>query len=187
MKYNVLVPLLTGLLTVTLVAQADEHPVRIGAIADLGVPSGLALGVVVHPKADWLTGSVALTHNSLNFGGRLSVKFDPIAYIFPKLFIGGFLDLQGGFAADGTVPGYSEYPSINYQYINVYAGFRLGKPNKFHWNFEVGPSYIHIASGSFQSMLGKYQSAGTTFGNPSIQGWFLPTFVTGPEILFHDF
>lgn len=163
-------------------AEETKHPVRVGFGMDLGVPSGVALGVVVHPKIDWLSAQASLTHNVLNFGGRLSVKLDPLA-LKPNLPIGLFFDAQGGFAAQGNIPGHSDLPSLGYDYLNLYGGLRLGKPNGFHWNFEVGPTYLHASTDNFQAVL-KSGTPGLSVGNPTVNGWVTPTFVTGFEVVW---
>jgi len=118
-------------------ATASAQTFRAGFGADVGVPSGASVGLVVHPFEDVLTVQPSLTYNGLNFGGRLSLKFDPMA-LAKRLPVGLFIDGQGGFAEQGTVPGHSA--TLGYDYVNVYGGLRLGRPNGFHWNFEVGPT-----------------------------------------------
>lgn len=164
-------------------AMADDvkHPLRVGFGLDVGAPSGVAVAIVVHPKVDWLSTSAALTHNGLAFGGRLSVKLDPMG--IKNYPIGLFVDCQGGFASNGSIPGYSDLPSFGYQYLNLYGGLRLGRPNGFHWNFEIGPSYVHLTSHNFQGFLGN-QGTGVSIGNPTMTGWLVPTFVTGFEIVW---
>ena len=159
-------------------AMADDHPFRAGFGIDLGVPSGLAVGFVVHPKEDWLTTELSLTHNVLNFGGRLSIKADPMA-LLPNLPIGVFFDAQGGFAASGNLPGHSDLPSFGYDYVNLYAGLRLGKSSGFHWLIEAGPSYMHVSTGNFSSIV---NTTGVSLGNPTANLWILPTVITGMEV-----
>lgn len=174
-----------ALLCFSLNASAEEskHPLRVGFGMDLGVPSGAALGVVVHPKVDWASVQLSLTHNVLAFGGRASLKLDPLA-LKPNLPIGLFADVQGGFAAQGNIPGHSDLPSVGYDYLNLYGGLRLGKPNGFHWNFEVGPTYMHISTDNFQSALKSGNVPGLSVGNPTVNGWLIPTFVTGFEVVW---
>src|ERR1700722_8861283 len=106
-------PIVAMALMVSSPAQAEDHPVRIGVGGDFGLPSGLATGITMHPKEDWLTANASLTYNALNFGGRFSLRFDPMA-VAPNLPIGVFLDGQGGFAGAGNVPGHSDLPSLGY-------------------------------------------------------------------------
>lgn len=159
---------------------AAADPVRVGFGSDLGVPSGYSLGLVVHPATDMLSLQPSLTYNGLGFGGRLALKFDPMA-LAHNLPVGLFLDLQGGFASNGTVPGHpSDLPSVSYDYFNTYLGLRLGKAKNFHWLFEAGPTYMHVATGNFQSVVGS--GSGVSVGNPTANVWILPTFVTGFEV-----
>lgn len=161
-----------------------NHPLRLGFGADVGVPSGASLGLVVHPKQDWISVSPSLTYNALSFGGRLALKLDPMALINKgNLPIGLFGDVQGGFFGQGTIPGHSDLPGIGYDYLNLYGGLRLGKPNGFHWNFELGPTYLHASTNNFQALL-KNGTPGLTVGNPTVNGWVTPTFVTGFEVVW---
>lgn len=161
-------------------ADDDAHPLRIGFGADVGVPSGAALGVIIHPKEDWLTAEASLTHNVLNFGGRLSLKLDPMA-LAKNLPIGVFVDVQGGFAGAGNVPGHSDLPSVGYDYVNLYGGLRFGKPNGFNWNLEMGPSYMHVSTGNFSSVV---NTTGVTLGNPQANLWIAPAFSTGFSVVW---
>lgn len=160
------------------VKMPDPHPFRIGFGMDLGVPSGAAVGVVVNPKADWVRLQASLTYNYLAFGGRASLQLDPLA-LLPKVPIGLFADVQGGFYPRANVPGHSDLPQVGYDYLNLYGGLRLGRPNGFHWNIEVGPSYMHVATNNFQSLVNKTGTSGLMAGNPVVNGWLTPTFETG--------
>ena len=161
-------------------AFADEvHNPRFGFGMDVGVPSGATLAFVVHPRVDYVSLSAGLTYNALNFGGRLSLKVDPLGY-FPGNPIGIFADVQGGFAAQGTVPGHSDLPSFGYEYVNTYLGLRLGRSTGFHWNIEAGPTYLAGTTANFQSVI--KDTKGLTVGDPSLHGWLVPTLVTGFEV-----
>jgi hypothetical protein len=162
-------------------SEPPPHPLRVGFGMDIGVPSGAALGIVVHPKIDTVTVQLALTYNAMAFGGRASVKLDPLA-LFPNVPIALFADVQGGLTGQGKVPTLSDYPSLGYGYLNFYGGLRLGKPNGFHWNFEAGPSYIHATTDGFQAYASKNVSNKLTVSNPTVSAWVTPTFVTGFQI-----
>lgn len=178
MKTGIILAVMAASALVCGAASAD--PVAIGVGSDLGIPSGYSLGLVVHPGTDAISLQPSLTYNALNFGGRLSLKLDPMA-LAHNVPVGLFLDFQGGFAASGTVPGHaSDLPSVGYDYVNTYLGLRLGKARNFHWNFEVGPSYLHMTTGNFQSVVNSGSSV--TVGNPSANMWAIPTFVTGFEV-----
>jgi hypothetical protein len=173
-------------LSVSATAAADpafggDHPLRLGFGLDAGLPSGIALGLVIHPKEDWATFNLALTDNALALGSRASLKLDPIA-LAPNCPIGLFADVQAGFAGQGSIPGHSDLPGLGYQYVNLYGGLRLGRPNGFHWNFELGPTYLSAHTNNFQSVLGSASVAGLQVGNPTVTGWVVPTFVTGFEV-----
>lgn len=185
MRKTIVSAFTVALLCFSVSASAQEtrkHPIRVGFGMDVGVPSGLSLGVVLHPKVDWVSAQLSLTHNVLNFGGRVALKLDPLA-VFANNPIAPFVDVQGGAAAQGTIPGHSDLPSLGYDYLNLYGGLRLGKPNGFHWNFEVGPTYMHVTTDNFQSVLGN-KGQGLVVGNPTVNGWVTPTFVTGFEVVW---
>lgn len=157
---------------------ASAQTFRAGFGMDLGVPSGASVGLVVHPWEDVLTVQPSLTYNALAFGGRVSLKLDPMA-LAKNLPVGLFVDGQGGFAEQGNIPGKSA--SLGYDYVNIYGGLRLGKPNGFHWNFEAGPTYLNATTGNFQSL---FTTSGVGVGNPKVSGWVAPTFVTGFEVVW---
>lgn len=164
-------------------AMADQ-PVRLGFGMDLGVPSGAAVGVVVNPKLDWVRLQASLTYDYLSFGGRGSLQLDPFA-LLPNLPIGLFADIQGGFQPTANIPGHSDLPSIGFDYLNLYGGLRLGKPNGFHWNFEAGPTYLHASTSNFQSVVAQSGSSnGLMLGNPTVDGWITPTFMTGFTVVW---
>ena len=158
-------------------------PLRIGFGMDVGVPSGASIGVVVHPKLDWVNAEASFTY-VLAPGGRLSVKLDPLA-LLPNVPVGLVADVQAGFNANGTIPGHSDLPGVGWDYVNLYGGLRLGKPNKFSWVIEAGPSYMHITTSNFQSLLNKVGSTSNLkVGNPSVDGWLAPTFSTGFQVVW---
>lgn len=166
------------IMSVSAVVAADDHPFRLGFGMDVGVPSGGAVGVVVNPKLDWVRLQASLTYDYLAFGGRGSLQLDPFA-LLPNCPIGLFADVQGGFQPTATIPGHSDLPGIGFDYLNTYAGLRLGKPNGFHWNFEAGPTYMHISTSNFQSVLSGTNVGQLKLGNPTVDGWMVPTFKTG--------
>lgn len=173
----------------------DTGKWRLGVDADLGLPSGGSLGVTLHPKVDWARVGVAVTYDYLSAGGRLSLQLDPMAlipisheradgthYITHNFPLGIFADVQGGFQPLAGIPGHSNLPQFGFDYVNLYGGLRLGTPGGFHWNIEVGPTYMHIATGNFQSILSSTGASGLKIGNPTVNGWLVPTFVTGFEV-----
>ena len=155
---------------------------RIGFGADLGFPSAASVGLVIHPKVDWLVLQPSITYNGLAFGGRFSLKLDPFGLV-PRLPIGLFADFQAGFAGQGDLPGHSNFPSLGYDYLNFYGGLRLGRPNGFNWVIELGPSYLHFNTSNFQSAI---NNAGSNIiiANPVVNGWVSPSFITGFQVVF---
>lgn len=196
MRKFVFAALSVAAIAVTDYASAD--PIRVGFGMDVGAPSGAAVGVVVNPKLDWVRLQASLTYDYLSLGGRGSVQLDPMAlinvhrvrddgtvYLSHSFPFGVFVDVQGGFQPTASIPGQSNLPQVGFDYLNLYGGIRLGSPNGFHWNFEVGPTYMHITTSNFQSVLNGSSSVGNlTLGNPTVDGWITPTFETGFTVVF---
>jgi hypothetical protein len=157
---------------------AKPHPVRVGFGMDIGIPSGASLGVVVHPKMDWLSLQASVSHNALAFGGRFSAKLDPLALMVNNP-IALFGDIQVGTFGRGNVPGLTDMPSVGYSYMNTYLGVRLGKPNGFHWLVEGGPSYIYAWTSGVQDVISKNAGSNLRVSDPTVSGWVMPTFITG--------
>jgi hypothetical protein len=164
------------------VASAD--PARVGFGMDVGVPSGAAVGLVANPGLDWVRLQASLTYDYLSFGGRGSLQLDPFA-LLPNLPIGLFADVQGGFQPMASIPGHADLPSVGLDYVNLYGGLRLGKPNGFHWNFEAGPTYLHVATSNFQAVVNQVSNSnGLVLGNPTVNGWLVPTAITGFTVVW---
>lgn len=178
---------------------ASADPVRAGFGVDLGVPSGVAAGVVVNPALDWARLQASLTYDYLSPGGRLSLQLDPMALIQvqhrrwdnPELVwykrdfpFGVFADVQGGFQPLAAIPGHDNLPKVGFDYLNLYGGIRLGNPNGFHWNLEAGPTYMHVITSNFQAVLNGTNTNGLVLGNPHVNGWFAPTFDTGFTVVW---
>lgn len=163
-------------------AQESQPPAkfRVGLGVDVGAPSGAVAEIQLHFWQDWLTLSPGITYNALNLGGRLALKLDPMA-LDKQLPVGLYVEEQLGFAANGRIPG-QVGASLGYDYSNTYLGLRLGKPNKFNWNFKVGPSWMHV-NGDLGSLV-NVSSAGVSIGNPQANLWVLPTFETGFNFTF---
>jgi hypothetical protein len=173
--------------TLFVCGEASADPIRVGFGADVGVPSGAAVGVVANPGLDWVRLQASLTYDYLSFGGRGSVQLDPMALIHDShggIPFGVFVDGQGGFQPTASIPGHLDLPQVGFDYLNLYGGLRLGRPNGFHWNFEAGPTYLHVTTGNFQSVLNNAGVSGLKLGNPTVNGWFTPTFSTGFTVVF---
>jgi hypothetical protein len=171
--------------TPEVVNEPSHHPFRMGFGMDLGVPSGAAVGLVVNPGLDWVRAQASLTYDYLSFGGRGSLQLDPFA-LLPNCPIGLFADVQGGFQPEANIPGKSDLPAVGFDYVNLYGGLRLGKPNGFHWNFEAGPTYMHVSTRNFQSIVNQAGSGSgnLVLGNPQVNGWLVPTFETGFTVVW---
>jgi hypothetical protein len=178
-----------GFLSIASVASAetyggikiDDWKMHYGFSMDIGIPSGAGLGFVVHPKTDMLSLSVVGTYNGFGPGGRVGLKIDPLG-IFSHWPIAVLADVQGGFATKGTLPGHStDFPALEYQYVNFYGALRLGSPGNFHWLFEAGPTWLHATASNLTSVINN-NSNHVTIGPASVTGWFVPTLSTGFEV-----
>lgn len=184
-KHGILMVLLTAvLMCVAGSAMADDSSSRwrAGFGMDLGVPSGIALGFVLHPATDALSLEAAFTENVLSPGGRMSLKLDPMA-LAPRLPVGLFLDAQAGAFGRGSVLGRSNLPHIGYSYENLFLGLRLGKASGFNWFFEGGFTHLNVTTSNFQAVLTD-KPAGLTVGNPYASAWALPGALTGFNVVW---
>jgi hypothetical protein len=150
----------------------------LGVQADVGVPDGAALGLVIRPKVDWLRLEAAGTYNALALGGRLGLTLDPIS--FP---VAPTLTFEGGFAGQGTVPGHANLPGVGYGYVNFHLGLELG--NRDSWRFFVhgGPSFLHVTTSNFQNGVG-LGASGVTLADPTADVWVVPAFKLGLALYF---
>jgi hypothetical protein len=158
---------------------------RLGFGADIGLPSGFAVGLVFNPWLDWVRLQASLTENVLHTGGRGSIQLDPMA-LMPRLPVGVFGDFQFGGFGQGGIPGHSNLPTVGYTYESLLAGLRLGRPNGFHWNIELGTTHMNVSSGNFAAVVNSNGggSSGLTIGNPKISGWASPAFDTGFTVVW---
>lgn len=180
-KYLLGVLAATAVMATVDVASAD--PIRLGGGMDIGVPSGAAVGVVLNPGVDWVRLQTSLTYDYLAFGGRQSIQLDPFA-LLPNCPFGVFADAQVGFQPNASIPGHADLPQVGFDYLNLYGGLRFGKPNGFHWNVEMGPTYMHITTNNFQSVLNNTGTTGLVVGNPQVNGWIMPTVETGFTVVW---
>lgn len=159
----------------------DKHPWRFGFGMQVGIPVGAAIGIVVHPKVDWIVAQASVTYNGLAPGEMLSLTIDPMA-LAPNLPFGLFVEAQAGWALSGTIPGHSDLPSLSYHYANFYGGLRFGKSKNFNWVLMAGPSYLSATTGNFGSVVGDHP--GLTYSDPRVSGWVMPTVATGFRVVW---
>jgi hypothetical protein len=155
------------------IVEAD-HPVvesprhrMVGMIMDLGVPDGVALGLVFRPQFDWLRLAAAGTYNGMAPGVRLGVTIDPIA--FP---IAPTLTVEGGHYWEGRLPMINDAPSLSYSYANFHFGLEAGNRATYRFFVRGGASWIEGSTANFQSTAG---GGGPAIGNPSFNGWLAPS------------
>lgn len=120
----------------------------IGMQADVGVPDGGALGVVVRPT-HWLRLGAAYTHNGFAGGVRGAVTLDPVN--FP---LAPTLTLEGGHTFEGAVRGQwlgiRDDVRVRYNYANLHLGIELGLRNSTRVFLRGGASVIDLDVRDFQ-------------------------------------
>jgi hypothetical protein len=160
---------------------------RLGPSLDVGVPSGITLGIVFNPWVDWVRLGAGLSDNVLHTGGRFSLQLDPMA-LMPRLPIGLFGDFQAGGFSKGSIPGHSaDLPTVGYTYESLMAGLRLGRPGAgFKFVLEAGTTHLNVSSGNFASVVNNNGggSSGLTIGDPKVSGWASPAFDLGMILTF---
>jgi hypothetical protein len=179
---------LTATMCMSASAMADDadtvdHRLHLGTVLTIGAPVGIGLGLAVNPGVQWLTLSANFTDNVLAPGAMFAAKFDPIAAVAPHSFVGVYADVEGGFAGQGNVPGQGNF-AVGYDYANFYAGLRVGRTTSFSWFLGLGPSFLHISTANFQSLVPNTTVSNLTISNPRADGWVFPTAATGFQWLF---
>ncbi len=132
---------------------------------DLGVPDGVALGLVVRPEFDWLRFGGAVTHNGMAPGARIGLTLDPLAARVAPTFT-----VEGGHYWGGRLPMISDSPSIAYNYANFHLGLEVGSRAAFRFFLRGGVSWIDVTSAQSPSAGG-----GPSIANPSYSGWLAPS------------
>ncbi|MGA7121545.1 MAG: hypothetical protein WBY94_15680 [Polyangiaceae bacterium] len=136
-----------------------------GMFMDLGVPDGVALGLVVRPAFDWLRIGGAVTHNGMAPGARFGVTLDPVAAP-----VGPTLTVEGGHYWGGKLPMISDSPSIAYNYANFHLGLEVGNRATFRFFLRGGVSWLDLSTAQSQG-----PSSGSGIANPSYSGWLAPS------------
>jgi len=114
-------------------AEADDG-VRIGVLADLGVPDGLTAAVAVRPTR-WLVAHAGAAHNSAALGGRLGTRLQ-----VGRAAMAPFFALEVGAFAEGDVTAWAKDAAVSaglddaeidrfgYRFGNAHLGLRFGSP-----------------------------------------------------------
>lgn len=146
-------------------SSAKADPIRVGGSVDLGLPSGLGVGVVVAPKVDWLHLGGSLRFNGISPGVEGSVVLSPIHYVVSPQFefdAGAFFRENMPFNID------NDKFNLQYNYANFMLGLALGNRDKTQFVLSGGAAYIDANIGG----LGQASHISNAFfSNPDFHGW----------------
>jgi hypothetical protein len=164
MKKFIIASMIASMMAISAVSFADESSkLKVGGQFDIGAPSGMALGVVVKPKLNWLRLDLAGTYNS-EFGLRIGGTFDPIKFPISPTFT-----IQAGHTFDSKVPGISKSPELGMNYVDFHLGLEVGNRDRWRFFLHAGPSYVSVRTDGFQDTLSV--GKGVSIGNPEFHGW----------------
>lgn len=159
------------------VGAVQEHfPFKVGLAWDIGVPSGMALGLQARlPEVPWFKLGLSGTY-TLAPGIRGNLLIDPIR--FP---IAPVANVDVGHQFPFTVPGVNGKPGGQFDYVDLQAGLAFGGRDNARVLLLVGESYI---SGSTHNIQDTFDNtSGITIGSPTFKGW-VPDAKLGFEFLF---
>jgi hypothetical protein len=179
-KFIIIASLLTFLFAAPSVF-ADSPPPKkhkwVGIGADLGVPDGGAIGVVVSPYYYWLKVTLSYTNNYFASGARAGVTLDPIKFIIAPTFTTEY-GFSAKFNASDTFK--SELPGISYEYINFQPGVEFGSPNGFRFFLRAGVTSAWVRAYNFTEVV---ENSTLTMHDPKAHLWIAPTFKLGFTVL----
>lgn len=171
-----------GIITFVSIAAAEANESKtnhFGAQLDVGVPDGIAFGVVVKPKWYWLQTNLSATHNVLAPGVRVGIKLDPIKFPIRLSFTG-----ELGYSFEGSMSRIETHtPRINYTYVNLHPGLEIGSNNGFSFFLHAGPTWMNIQSSDAQSSFRPGDSS-VSISNPHANVWLIPSAKFGFTYLF---
>jgi hypothetical protein len=142
----------------------SRYPFKVGPTLDLGLPSGVALGLQFRlPSLPWFKINGAATY-TLAPGIRGGLMLDPIN--FP---VAPVVTADIGRQFPFTVPSVSGKPSVEFNYGDVLGGLAFGSRDSARFMLLVGESYLN---GSVRNVQGAIKNSnGLTFNNPTFSGW----------------
>tara|TARA_B110000503_G_C7144264_1_gene412256 strand:+ start:1881 stop:2402 length:522 start_codon:yes stop_codon:yes gene_type:complete len=145
---------------------------KFGVQTDVGVPDGLAIGLVVNPNLSWLRINVSGTYNLMAPGIRAGLVLDPISYIISPI-----MSFEAGTYGKGTVPFLDKAYDISYDYINFHTGFEIGNKHKWKILLHLGSSLVYMKVYDFSKKVDNNQ--GLILKDPSISSVVSPTLKIG--------
>ena len=158
-------------------ADEDSQPRHrtVGVGLDVGVPDGVAVGVVVRPVVNWLRLEAAGTYNLMAPGIRGGLTLDPVNFGVAPTFT-----FEGGHAFEGNVPHIDKQIGVQYNYANLHLGLEFGRRDYWRIFLRGGVSYLDLQTSGFQNAT---KVGGFNLDNPSFDGW-LPSAKLGFALYF---
>jgi hypothetical protein len=139
---------------------------RVGGAVSLATPYGFGLGVNFRlPYMPWLKVAGSGTFN-LAPGLMASALIDPIR--FP---IAPVINLDAGWQSSIKVPGFSNPPTLEWTYENIFGGLALGgsKSDSTRVLLLAGMTHIDGSASNVQGVLPK--EGNISLANPTFNGW----------------
>ncbi|TMQ21486.1 MAG: hypothetical protein E6J91_02590 [Deltaproteobacteria bacterium] len=161
----------------TVVAAAPSRAPWIGAMADLGLPDGATMSLVVRPIRS-IRAHAGLSHNLISLGERVGVTWAPLSW-----WVSPTVSLEYGHYTDGNanplvraVSGDTMFSSavldrVGYNYANAHLGIELGR-RWFTFYIHAGASRITstIHNLSAETMSESAETTSVTFSkDPSVR------------------
>jgi hypothetical protein len=185
MKRFLTIALVVAIADISMSANAEDRPWRLGGSLGIGAPSGANVSIVMEPWTHWTRIEAGLSYNVLSFGGIASATFTPIKFpIMPVAFV------EGGFFPNGSVPSFmlsgKTLPSAGYDWVSFGPGLEFGNRDSVVFFIHPAITYIHATAGNFQSVVNANGGGpnGMTFGDPTVSGFIAPTLRLGLSVLF---
>jgi hypothetical protein len=160
-------------------SEKNERFRFLGMGFSIGVPSGLALGLVGRiPKINFLKLELDGTYNGLAPGMKGSLTFDPIKFpIAPTLTV----DAGGNWG--GQVPGATNSPTISYQYADALLGLEMGSRDAFRFYLRGGLTHVWANASGLQKTFNNNDKS-LSIGDVSLSASAAPAAQIGFQWLF---
>lgn len=128
----------------------DSRDPFIGMQFDLGVPDGIALGIVASPCQYWVKVTGAATSNGVGLGWRLGLILDPIDFGIGPSFTAEY-GSYGMFNVSSLAG--TDLPDVSYSYINLHGGIEFGDPKSFRFYLKAGPSWLFLETDGLMGVV----------------------------------
>jgi hypothetical protein len=160
-------------------AKPSSDSFKLGMNFDLSDPSGIALGLTTRlPYLPWFKLGLDATY-TLAPGIRGNLLIDPI-----KFPVAPVANLDFGHQFGFKVPGVSNSPTIDFDYVDLQGGLAFGSRDGFRFLLLAGMSHLSGTAHNFQGVISSSSSTqGLTIADPNFSGW-VPDAKLGVEFLF---